>query len=76
MKQKWPIFHHNDNNSNKKLCFRQYPHHSRSQIFSRHYDKIINKDIIGFTETKINLSDSTCKINEALIVFNISFNNF
>ena len=29
-------------------------------------DRIINNDIIGFAETQINLSDSTCKIIETL----------
>ena len=38
-------------------------------------DTIINNDIIGFTETQINLSDSTCKIIEALNFFNIHFKN-
>ena len=39
-------------------------------------DKIINNDIIGFTETKINPSDFTCKIMETLNFFNVSFNNY
>ena len=38
-------------------------------------DRIINNDIIGFAETQINLSDSTCKIIETLNFFNIHFNN-
>ena len=38
-------------------------------------DRIINNDTIGFTETQINLSDSTCKIIETLNFFNIHFNN-
>ena len=29
-------------------------------------DRIINNDIVGFTETKINPSDSTFKITETL----------
>ena len=29
-------------------------------------DRIMNTDIIGLTETQINLPDSTCKIIEAL----------
>ena len=35
-------------------------------------DRMINNDIIGFTETQINPSDSTCKIVETLIFFNIN----
>ena len=38
-------------------------------------DRIINNDIIGFTETQIKPSDSTCKIMETLNFFNINFNN-
>ena len=38
-------------------------------------NRIINNGIIGFTETKINPSDSTCKIMETLNFFNINFNN-
>lgn len=34
-------------------------------------DRMINNDI-GFTETQINPSDSTCKIVETLIFFNIN----
>ena len=34
----------------------------------------MNNDIISFTETQINLSDSTCKIIERLNFFNINFN--
>ena len=30
-------------------------------------ERIMNNGIIGFTETKINLSDSTCKTIETLI---------
>ena len=51
------------------------------QSFSKHIDdivsdaRIINNDIIGFTETEINQSDSTCKIMETLNFFNIDFNN-
>ena len=47
---------------------------------SKHVDDIVtdnrvmNNDIIGFTETQINPSDSTCKIIEILNLFNISFN--
>ena len=36
---------------------------------------IINNDIIGFMETQIKPSDSTCKIIETLNLFHISFNN-
>ena len=47
---------------------------------SKHVDDIVNdnrvmnNDIIEFTETQINPSDSTCKIIETLNLFNISFN--
>ena len=47
---------------------------------SKHVDDIVtdnrvmNNDIIGFTETQINPSDSTCKIIETLNLFNVSFN--
>ena len=47
---------------------------------SKHVDDIVtdnrvmNNDIVGFTETQINPSDSTCKIIETLNLFNISFN--
>ena len=37
-------------------------------------NRVMNNDIIGFTETQINPSDSTCKIIETLNLFNISFN--
>ena len=53
-------------------------HNVRS--LSKHVDDIVtdnrvmNNDIIGFTETQINPSDSTCKIIETLNLFNISFN--
>ena len=49
--------------------------------FPRHIDdilsdnRIINNDIIGFTETQIKPSDSTSKIIETLNDFNIKFNN-
>ena len=55
-----------------------FVHNVRS--FSKHIDdivsddKIINNDITGFTKTLINPSDSTCKIMETLIFFNITFN--
>ena len=39
------------------------------------HDRIINNDIIGFTETLINLSNSTCKITETLNFFTIHFKN-
>ena len=54
-------------------------HNVRS--LSRHVDdvvsdnRIINNDVIGFTETQIKASDSTCKIIETLNFFNINFNN-
>ena len=38
-------------------------------------DRIIDNDIIEFSETQINPSDSTCKIMETLNFFNIDFNN-
>ena len=38
-------------------------------------NRIINNNIIGFTETQIKPSDSTCKIIETLNLFNINFNN-
>ena len=38
-------------------------------------DRIISNDIIGFTETQIGPSDSTSRIMEASIFFNINFNN-
>ena len=38
-------------------------------------NRIINNDIIGFTEAQIKPSDSTCKIIEKFIFFNINFNN-
>ena len=39
--------------------------------------RIINNDIIGFTETQIKLkrSSSTCKIIETLVFCNINFNS-
>ena len=49
--------------------------------FSKHADDIVsddriaNNDNIGFTETQINSSDSTCKIMETLNFFNINFGN-
>ena len=51
------------------------------RFLSKHVDdivsdrRIINNDIIGFTETQISLSDSTCKIVEMLSFFNLNFNN-
>ena len=54
-------------------------HNVRS--ISKHVDdivsdgRIINNDIIGFTETQINLSDSTYKTMKALNFFNNNFNN-
>ena len=54
-------------------------HNVRS--LARHVDdivsdkRIINNNIIGFTETQIKPSDSTCKIIETLNVFNFNFNN-
>ena len=54
-------------------------HNKRS--LSKHVDdivrnnRIINNDTIGFIETRINLSDSTCKIIKTLNFFNIDFND-
>ena len=56
-----------------------FVHNKRS--LSKHVDdivrnnRIINNDTIGFTETRINLSDSTCKIIKTLNFFNIDFND-
>ena len=36
-------------------------------------DRIINNDIMGFTETQINPSDSTSKIMETMTFFQYSF---
>ena len=38
-------------------------------------NRIINSDIIRFTETQINPSNSVSKIMETLSLFNINFNN-
>ena len=38
-------------------------------------DRIKNNDIIGFRDTQINPSDSTCKMMETLNFFNINFHN-
>ena len=38
-------------------------------------NRIINSNIIGFTETQIKPSDSTCKIIETLNLFHTNFNN-
>ena len=38
-------------------------------------DRIINNDIIVFTETQIKSSNSTCKTMETLNFYNINFNN-
>ena len=49
-------------------------HNARS--LPRHVDNTVNANrIIGFTETQIKSSDSTCKIIETLNLFNIIFNN-
>ena len=37
--------------------------------------RIINNDIIGFTETQIKPSDCTSNITETLNFFNINFNS-
>ena len=48
---------------------------------SKHVDgivtdnRVMNNEIIGFTETQINSSYSTCKIIETFNLFNINFNN-
>ena len=55
-------------------------HNVRS--FPRHLDnivsdkRIINNDVIGFTETQIKPSDCTSKIIGTLSFFNINFNNY
>ena len=36
---------------------------------------MINSGIIGFTETQVNPSDSTCKIMERLNFFNMNVND-
>ena len=36
-------------------------------------NRIINNDIIGFKETQINPSDSTCKMKKTFNLFNINF---
>ena len=38
-------------------------------------NRIINNNIIGYTETRIKPWDSTCEIIETLNLFNINFNN-
>ena len=38
-------------------------------------NRIMNNDTIGFMETQIKPSDSTCKIIETWNLFNISYNN-
>ena len=38
-------------------------------------NRIINSSIIGFTETQIKPSDSTCEVIEKLNFFNINFNS-
>ena len=38
-------------------------------------NRIINNGVVGFTETQIKPSDSTCKVIETLNLFNINFNN-
>ena len=54
-------------------------HNVRS--LSKHVDdlvsdrRVVNNDIIGFTETQISISDSTCRIAETLNFFNLNFNN-
>ena len=35
-------------------------------------NRIINNDIIGFTETHMKISDSNCKIIRTLNIFNIN----
>ena len=56
----------------KKYYFRQYLDNSHvNNIVSDE----INNEIIQFTETQVNLSDSTCKIIETLNFVSINFNN-
>ena len=38
-------------------------------------DRIINNHIIGFKETQINRSDSTCKITAIFNFYNVKFND-
>ena len=51
------------------------------QVIQRHVDDIVSdniivyNDIIGFTETQIKPSDSTCKVMGTLNLFNNNFNN-
>ena len=49
-----------------------FVHNVRS--LSKHTDDVDNV-IIGFRDTQINPSDSTCKMMETLNFFNINFNN-
>ena len=48
---------------------------------SKHVDDIVSNDIIiindiiGFTETQISLSNSTCKLIKTFNSFNVNFNN-
>ena len=51
---------------------RSLPKHADDAISE---NRIINNDIIGFTETQTKPSDSTCKIIETLNFFNVNFNN-
>ena len=48
---------------------------SKNKNYTVGDDRKINNDIIGFRETQINSSDSTCKLMKALNFFNINFNN-
>ena len=54
-------------------------HNVRS--LSKHVDdivsdrRIINNYILGFTETQISLSNSTCRVVETLTFSNLNFNN-
>ena len=48
------------------------------RLHSKHIvsdDRVVSDDIIGFTDTQINPSDSACKIFKTLNFFNIDLNN-
>ena len=55
----------------QKVAFKIFNFRGYSETLSD--NRIINNDIIGFTETQIKPSDSTSKIIETLNLFNINF---
>ena len=55
----------------EKVAFKIFNFRGYSENLSD--NRIINSDIIGFTETQIKPSDSTSKIIETLNLFNINF---